>query len=557
MDNGTLSGFAVEYKDIEPPELLSCPESFIVAKTNPDGVEVTFDLPSVHDNSNGSLKLVTTPENLTSPYLISHDSSFSFEFFDGGNNSVKCTFDIQVKEEFGVDILYCPEEVTVETEKEANVTWPRPRFRGENLTNIEVTSSINGTSAMLQIGFYPIEYTAVNKFTGKESTCRFNITVKPLPCPLLDSPLNGALSCRKWETIDICSMSCKEGYDIPRLSSRQQPPTLYTCSALQGSSREWKPNGNVVDCSEVKGRRSQLPAGLIYYEGDCGQLVTQQNIASALTTLIQASTFSDLCNHKQCSVTDVSVTCGPLDILSPPPAQRRRRMVSSDAMSTDRLSGASRRNVPRASWASNVTMVSFDISTRYDIIEDSIDDVPSRNADDSLVEIKEHLAQLVHEIILTGTAAGVDADTVERIAQLPIDDSSLVLGEVISSCDKGYVSRTGSPNQCVACPPGFFSDGAKDVCIPCTSGSYQDESAQSSCKICPYGQTTSKEGAKHINDCRDQCSPGSFSPSGLVPCISCDLRSYQSEAGQRSCDTCPTNQKTYRYGATSIDECYF
>ena len=77
-----------------------------------------------------------------------------------------------------MDILYCPDDITVETEKEANVTWSRPVFRGENASNIQVTGSVNGTSAMLQIGFHSIEYTAVNKFTGKESVCRFNITVK-------------------------------------------------------------------------------------------------------------------------------------------------------------------------------------------------------------------------------------------------------------------------------------------------------------------------------------------------------------------------------------------
>ncbi|XP_011677589.2 sushi, von Willebrand factor type A, EGF and pentraxin domain-containing protein 1 [Strongylocentrotus purpuratus] len=560
MQNGTWDQALDDFTclDIEPPELLTCPESFIVDKTNPDGVEVTFDIPTARDNSNSSLRIVTSPENLTSPHFIFQDSVLSFEFFDDTNNSIKCTFDVQVKEEFGVDILYCPDDITVETEKEANVTWSRPVFRGENASNIQVTGSVNGTSAMLQIGFHSIEYTAVNKFTGKESVCRFNITVKPLPCPPLDTPLNGALSCRKWETIEICSMSCKEGYDIPRLPSRQQPPTLYTCSASQGSSREWKPNDNVVDCSGLKGRLSYLPAGLIYYEGDCGQLVTQQNIASALTTLIQASTFGDLCNDKQCSVTDVTVTCGPLDHLpEPPPAQRRRRRARRDAMSASIPSGAERRNLPRASWATNVTMVSFDISTRHDIDNDAVDDEPTSDADDRLAEIEENLSRLVHEIILTGTADGMEGDMMEKIAQLPLDDASLVLGDIKSACDQGYVPQTGSPNRCVACPRGYISGGDAEMCMPCTTGSYQDQSAQSACKPCPAGQTTPREGAKNINECRDQCSPGSFSPSGLVPCLPCDRQSFQSQAGQRSCDRCPTNQKTYRYGAISQEECTF
>lgn len=86
-------------KDIEPPELLTCPESFIVDLTNPDGVDVTFDIPTARDNSNSSLRVVTSPENLTSPHFIFQDSVLSFEFFDDTNNSVKCTFDVQAKGE--------------------------------------------------------------------------------------------------------------------------------------------------------------------------------------------------------------------------------------------------------------------------------------------------------------------------------------------------------------------------------------------------------------------------------------------------------------------------
>lgn len=179
-------------------------------------------------------------------------------------------------------------------------------------------------------------------------------------------------------------------------------------------------------------------------------MVTQQNIASALTTLIQASTFGDLCNDKQCSVTDVTVTCGPLDHLpQPPPAQRRRRMTRRDAMSASiPSSGAERRNLPRASWATNVTMVSFDISTRHDINNDAVDDEPTNDADDRLAEIEENLSRLVHEMILTGTAAGMEGDMMEKIAQLPLDDASLVLGDIQSACDKGHVPQTGSPNRC-------------------------------------------------------------------------------------------------------------
>lgn len=51
------------------------------------------------------------------------------------------------------------------------------------------------------------------------------------------------------------------------------------------------------------------------------------------------------------------------------------------------------------------------------------------------------------------------------------------------------------------------------------------------------------------------CKPGSYSPTGLEPCIPCDKGYYQGMEGQRVCLECGANQTTANEGSNSSMQC--
>ncbi len=92
-------------------------------------------------------------------------------------------------------------------------------------------------------------------------------------------------------------------------------------------------------------------------------------------------------------------------------------------------------------------------------------------------------------------------------------------------------------------------------CWPCSKGEYQSSQGASSCALCPAGHGTPRRGAVKSEECSPQCTPGQESPTGLVPCTSCGLGSYQPSHGASACLRCPVGHSTKNVGANSVDEC--
>ena len=52
-----------------------------------------------------------------------------------------------------------------------------------------------------------------------------------------------------------------------------------------------------------------------------------------------------------------------------------------------------------------------------------------------------------------------------------------------------------------------------------------------------------------------QCAPGTYSDTGVEPCLPCPAGTYQTELGQTSCLPCPGQESTHGTGASSLDYC--
>ena len=80
---------------------------------------------------------------------------------------------------------------------------------------------------------------------------------------------------------------------------------------------------------------------------------------------------------------------------------------------------------------------------------------------------------------------------------------------------------------------------------------------QAACIACPEGQTTNGgAGSSSKDDCKGMCPPGQFSATGSSPgCSPCQKGYYQNQAGQTTCIVCPGGNTTDSGGSTTLTDC--
>jgi hypothetical protein len=122
-----------------------------------------------------------------------------------------------------------------------------------------------------------------------------------------------------------------------------------------------------------------------------------------------------------------------------------------------------------------------------------------------------------------------------------------------------------SPARCFA---GFFSSTGLQPCSPCPLGSYQPSIQETFCFSCTAGTTTASTGAisstncsgfefvcKSVSDFSAPCGVGSYSATGLEPCLPCSFGTYQNETQTTSCRSCPSGTNTSSTGRTLVGDC--
>ena len=125
-------------------------------------------------------------------------------------------------------------------------------------------------------------------------------------------------------------------------------------------------------------------------------------------------------------------------------------------------------------------------------------------------------------------------------------------GEVLNMAAGANVPR------CLHCPAGTSAVTGAKTCTLCPRGFYQDQDRQGSCKRCPSGTFTRSEGSKSVDECVPVCGYGTYSPTGLVPCLECPRNSYTHAppaAGFTECLSCPADTFTHQPAASSVETC--
>ncbi|KAL5011707.1 hypothetical protein ScPMuIL_010258 [Solemya velum] len=124
------------------------------------------------------------------------------------------------------------------------------------------------------------------------------------------------------------------------------------------------------------------------------------------------------------------------------------------------------------------------------------------------------------------------------------------------------------PAAVSTCAIGFYSlDGSGSYpCEHCPAGTYAyNPVVLSDCLGCPVG-TTCVKGSYSIYFCTDsgsgsgsgsgstQCAPGTYSDTGEEPCTDCPADTYNPNAGETDCLSCPYGEISPA-GSTNITDC--
>ena len=91
------------------------------------------------------------------------------------------------------------------------------------------------------------------------------------------------------------------------------------------------------------------------------------------------------------------------------------------------------------------------------------------------------------------------------------------------------VSGAVNATQCFwVCIQGQFYNLTSQQCEKCTRGTYQDERAQETCKLCPGGIVTLHLGSKSLSDCIPSCGAGKYMDhKNQGRCLDCPVGTYQ------------------------------
>lgn len=131
-------------------------------------------------------------------------------------------------------------------------------------------------------------------------------------------------------------------------------------------------------------------------------------------------------------------------------------------------------------------------------------------------------------------------------------------------CQRGYVLGTGA-DFCVACPADTYEDGG--VCTPCGAGAVSNN-ASTSAEACVCRSSL----CQHMwrGDCRGgcedapesclRCQPGTFKNERSTRgnnevCQTCPVNTYQPDAGQTGCTSCPSTRVHGLQGQHDINAC--
>lgn len=301
------------------------------------------------------------------------------------------------------------------------------------------------------------------------NTCRCAVgftgtNCNTVTCPHIPSPLNGMFTCSLVEKKRQCDAKCKDGFTfaIP-------PHNSYVCQQQNVFIRD---NPIVPDCTAIipADVMTNLTAKFTLPSTTGCPTVIQEQREIETQALAEAKTLAG------CSTS--SASCGKVKLTV------KQVLCSSNTGNN-------------ASSSHNIA----GITVVYQIIADYDGQLfTSKQCTQSCQQKKQELTNDVTSFATQlESVFNSNPNTTIQVSNMAsdyINQSTNHLQPYIA-CSQPSHLRNGT--HCMCCPPGAFYINGQ--CNWCPRGEYQPEKCQTSCKSCPSGQSTQKEGARSLSEC--------------------------------------------------------
>ncbi|XP_028967225.1 uncharacterized protein LOC108863645 [Galendromus occidentalis] len=505
--------------DKEPPRFENCPTHPIVVESSTNGIlPVNFPVPTATDNSGRVARMEIKPLGFRPPQMVFEDTVVQYIAYDHDGNVAVCVVNITVPD-YTPPSIKCPQSYVVElTEKQESFVVNFNETRAQISANDKsghVDITVTPETAVIPIGGYRnITVTGTDRF-GNQAFCYFQVSVQATSCVdwSLHAPTNGIVNCLPNDeaTGYQCLATCKNGY---RFTDGEKAKT-FECK----NKGPWLPKSIIPDCvSEQTNQASYDVTAQVEYRS--GGAVHD----SCLDHYVRyVRTFYERLNRQ------LSDRCSAINVQMDLSFHNTTAMIKSEnELTIDYVV----RIVPVVHQKLLYDLCGSTLGLIFDL------SVPSTSA---LIEpILNISAQEIGGLCPTIQAK---RSTIKR-------GFTCEFGEVLTN-------ETGIVPRCLHCPAGTFA-AEDEKCSFCPRGFYQDLTRQAQCKKCPDGTHTREEGSKSLSDCVPVCGYGTYSASGLVPCLQCPENSFAGTPppeGFRECTKCQPNSFTYSDGAAHASAC--
>lgn len=504
--------------DNEPPVFQNCPQQPIIVRRDENGgiLPVNFTEPTAVDNSGSIARLEVKPQSFKTPSHVFQDTVVKYVAFDYDGNVAICEINITVPD-VTPPLLSCPQSYVIElVDKQdsyaINFNDTKKRIKTSDDSG-DVRLTFVPERATIQIGgFENVTVIAADKFNNK-ATCHFQVSVQATPCVdwELQAPANGQINCISNDKGLECVATCKPGFRF----TDGKPIQVFSCE----TQRLWRPTSVVPDCVSENTQQAdyQVTATMTY----------RANGAVAKSCLTQyqdlvAQYYANLNNNLsgRCSAA-VNVNMSVSFLKS------NSQLLDENVVKMDYILvivPAVKQKQLYELCGSTVNLI-FDLSVPY--------------------------ASEVIEPLLNVSSIGNQCPPLRALTSVISRGFTCSIGEVLNM-DSNDVPR------CLHCPAGTYAGINQTSCTPCPKGFYQSRDRQGACLRCPLGTYTREEGSKEVTSCIPVCGYGTYSPTGLVPCLECPRNSYSGEpptGGFKDCQACPANTFTFQPAAPGKDRC--
>nr|CAD7258136.1 unnamed protein product [Timema shepardi] len=502
--------------DNEPPVFQNCPQQPIIVQKGVNGLEpVNFTEPIAVDNSGSIARLEVKPQSFKTPIQVFDDMVVKYVAFDYDGNVAICEINITVPDDTP-PLLSCPQSYVIELVDRqesyvVNFNDTRRRVNASDASG-DVRVTFIPERATIPIGeFENVTVVATDKF-GNQATCHFQVAVQATPCVdwELRPPANGALNCLPGDKGLQCIATCNPGFRF----TDGEPVKTFSCE----EKSPWTPTSVVPDCVSENTQQADyhvVPSVTYRANGAVAQLCLAQY--EDLMAQYYSSLNSVL--TQRCSAVNVNMN---VSIIDSKPRLLEENVVQMDFILV--IVPAVRQPQLYDLCGSTLNLI-FDLSVPY--------------------------ASAVIEPLLNVSAIGNQCPPLRALRSNISRGFDCNVGEVLNM-------DTNDVPRCLHCPAGTFAGEKQQRCTPCSRGFYQNRDRQGSCLRCPMGTYTREEGSKSVADCVPVCGYGTYSPTGLVPCLECPRNSYTGEPptdGFKDCQACPASTFTYQPAAPNKENC--